>query len=241
MKEQINELNEKLTQTVSFSSYGFSLYAKDEIDFAYKYHRKENEVIDKITYSFEKDKWGEKFSLSSIGFGIVIPIVNTILGNIEFEKKFYLPDDEYTVNQIPDYDKKNDYYSDLIDRINIIENKNINSQVFEHVKIEFVNQLNETVLPFFFQIKSLQDINDKILEKEQWQNWSNYIFGKTYFKAMIILKLVGNEKRYNEFTTMYISRIEEAIKNGRDDLQAYLNDVIKLDQYLQSNVHKDLV
>ncbi|MFK7031011.1 hypothetical protein [Flavobacterium oreochromis] len=58
---------------------------------------------------------------------------------------------------------------------------------------------------------------------------------------MIILKLVGNEKGYNEFTTMYISRIEEAIKNGRDDLQVYLNDVIKLDQYLQSNLHKGLV
>ncbi|WP_146917352.1 hypothetical protein, partial [Flavobacterium columnare] len=149
MKKQIKELNHNLTQNVNFSSYGFSLYEEDEVDFAYKYQRKENDKIDKITYSFEKDKWREKSSLSSIGFGIVFPIINTIIENIEFEEKFYSPKDEYTVIQIPNYDKKVDYYSNLIGSTSIIENKEINFQHYEYVKSEFINQLKENVLPFF--------------------------------------------------------------------------------------------
>ncbi|ANO47844.1 hypothetical protein Pf1_02390 [Flavobacterium columnare] len=245
MKKQIKELNHNLTQNVNFSSYGFSLYEEDEVDFAYKYQRKENDKIDKITYSFEKDKWREKSSLSSIGFGIVFPIINTIIENIEFEEKFYSPKDEYTVIQIPNYDKKVDYYSNLIGSTSIIENKEINFQHYEYVKSEFINQLKENVLPFFSKFQSLQDINDKILEKEEFSNYYKYIFGETGAKVLIIMKLC-NSNKYQEYKKWSDNIIAKQIadpmyEDYKDILINQQATMDKLYNYLESGAYKNLL
>lgn len=93
---------------------------------------------------------------------------------------------------------------------------------------------------FFDDFLTIQDLNDKILEKYDWKDWSTYFFKKPFFKAIIIMKLCNNNKKYDEFTKMYKTRIYNGIQSGRDDLLPYYEDLIKVIEYLESGKYKEV-
>jgi len=109
---------------------------------------------------------------------------------------------------------------------------------------EAVSNMNAYIqkhhLTFFDNFLTIQDLNDKILEKYDWTNWSKYFFKEPFFKAIIIMKLCNNNKKYDEFTKMYKTRIYNAIQNGRDDLLTYYENLIKVIEYLESGKYKEV-
>lgn len=96
-------------------------------------------------------------------------------------------------------------------------------------------------LPFFEKFATIKDINDKILEKHDWLEWGNYIEGETFYKALIIMKLCNNYNKYNEFSTMYKSRIFDAIQEGSKDLIPYYDNLIKVIDYLDRGEYKKII
>ncbi|MET3047432.1 hypothetical protein [Flavobacterium covae] len=242
--EILNSLDKEIVYGLSISRLGFSHLSYDKDYNLGLFFRENKNKTDIITYGFGYDyrKYNpttlckESFR-AGIHFKEVDRILYRILGGKTISKDtFFYSSHEVTIKEILAPDITTDTQHTIVFADSIIKEKEL-----ERVVAETDSFINKYYIPFFSEFQSLQDINDKILEKEKWQDWSNYIFGKTYFKAMIILKLTGNEKGYQEFTTMYISRIEEGIKNGRDDLQPYLDDVIRLHQYLESGAYKNLL
>lgn len=128
---------------------------------------------------------------------------------------------------------------------------NVFYEIYKNGKImienitELGNQSNTFIkeyhLPFFEEFVTVKDVNDKILEKYDWLEWGHYIEGETFFKAIIIMKLCNNYKKYNEFTSMYKSRIYEAIQEGSNDLTTYYENLIKVMDYLESDKYKALI
>ncbi|ANO47840.1 hypothetical protein Pf1_02386 [Flavobacterium columnare] len=242
--EILNSLYKEIASGLSITKNEFSHLSYDKDYNIGLFFRENKNKIDIITYGFGYDyrKYNpitlckESFR-AGIHFKEVDRILYRILGGKTISKDtLFYSSHEVTIKEILAPDITTDTQHTIVFADSIIKEKEL-----ERVVAETDSFINRYYIPFFSEFLSLQDINDKILEKEKWQDWSNYIFGKTYFKAMIILKLTGNEKGYQEFTTMYISRIEEGIKNGRDDLQPYLDDVIRLHQYLESGAYKNLL
>ncbi len=238
-----NILDKEIASGLSISRLGFSHVSYDkDYNLGLLFKDTENK-IDIITYGFGYDyRKYNPITLCKESFraGIHFKEVDRILYKIIGEKTVSRDTPFYSSHEITIYEISAPCITtDTLHSIVYADNT-IMKHELESVIEDTNNFINVYYIPFFSEIQSLQDINDKILMKEQWQNWSNYIFGKTYFKTMIIMKLVGNEKGYNEFTRMYISRIEESVKNGRDDLQSFLDDVIRLYQYLESGAYKDL-
>lgn len=128
---------------------------------------------------------------------------------------------------------------------------NIFYEIYKNGKImveninELVNQSNSFIkkyhLSFFNEFSTIKDVNDNILEKYNWLEWGHYIEGETFFKAIIIMKLCNNYKKYNEFTAMYKSRIFESIQEGSNDLIPYYKNLIKVMDYLESGKYKELI
>ncbi|MFK7004816.1 MULTISPECIES: hypothetical protein [Flavobacterium] len=245
--EILNSLDKEIVYGLSISRLGFSHLSYDKDYNLGLLFKDTKNKIDIITYGFGYDyrKYNpitvckESFR-AGIHFRELDSILYTVLEGRIISKDTpthsYYINHPITINEILAPNITTDTQHTIVFADSIIKEKEL-----ERVVAETDSFINKYYIPFFSEFQSLQDINDKILEKEKWQDWSNYIFGKTYFKAMIILKLTGNEKGYQEFTAMYISRIEEGIKNGRDDLQPYLDDVIRLHQYLESGAYKNLL
>jgi len=101
--------------------------------------------------------------------------------------------------------------------------------------------INEYHLSYFNRFSTIQDVNDKILEKYDWMDWSDYFFKDAHFKAIIIMKLCNNNKKYDEFTAMYKSRIFDAIQDGSNDLIPFYENLLKVMNYLDSGEYKNLL
>ncbi|MFK7004818.1 hypothetical protein BWK63_12760 [Flavobacterium covae] len=231
MNNKIEEIQHKISYLMGITSLGFELNSFE--DYFAIFLKPKNGISYKIVFSLFPVN--DRVFFSQLNYSVISLNVNSLMSFLD--KGFNLLEDTLI-------DRKGFHNSQKIrEDINILVLHN--TEIIENnilvVGDIFKKYYSNYSLPFFSEFQSLQDINDKILEKEKWQDWSNYIFGKTYFKAMIILKLAGNEKGYQEFTAMYISRIEEGIKNGRDDLQQYLDDVIRLHHYLESGAYKNLL
>lgn len=243
----IQEIDKEIAKQLVLTKQDFIHldYGKDyNIGLFYKENSKKTEIV---TYGFGYDyrKYNpitlckESFR-AGIHFKEVETILynalnNSIVSNHLTTHSFYI-NNQFTISNVSIPSITTDTHHTII-----YENGEIKQKEFEKVMMEINNFVCDHFFPFFNEIQTLEDINNKILDKEDWKDWSNYIFGKAYFKAMIILKVVGNEEGYEKFTNMYIPRIEEGIKSRREDLKEYLADIKKLDQYLESGVYKDLL
>lgn len=101
--------------------------------------------------------------------------------------------------------------------------------------------IKEHHLSYFNQFSTIQDVNDNILEKYNWIDWSDYFFKDAYFKAIIIMKLCNNNKKYSEFTSMYKSRIFNAIQDGNNHLIPFYENLLKIMIFLDSGEYKELI
>ena len=228
--QEIRKVQEKISYQMRLDSSGFHLSSFD--DYYAIFLKPKNNISDKMVFSLFPIDGG--VLLSQLNHSIISSQVNAIMSFLDS-----------AFNQLEDtlIDRRGFYDSQKIREdisVLVLNQKEIKEDNILMVGNIFKKYYSKHAIPFFSEIKSLEDINNKVLDKEEWQNWSDYIFGKTYLKAMVILKLVNNEKGYNEFIQMYIPRIEEGIKNGREDLKTYLADVKKLNSYLKRSAYKDL-
>lgn len=244
MKKNVEIFNNRLRERVNFEKLGFQEVEYDAFSFSWKLIREKNDKIDKIIYSFSKDKWGDDLKLNSISTHIVFEKVNTILFTILRDER-YLPQwHDDTILRLPNFDLEVDKYIQQIRDLLFVKNRVVNDQIFEEALTGFQEQLKTSVLPFFDKIQTLQDVNDEILEKMNWMEWHKYISGLNgvhYFKSIIILKLCNNEKKYKEFTEMYSQLILDAINNGRTEVQELYNTLIELLDYLDSGKYLEVI
>ncbi len=232
MKNTIIKIERELFIEMELNCLGYNL--DSFYDYYAIYINTKKDISHKIVYSLFPV--GGKVYLSQLNYSIISRIVNTVL--------YSILDNNFNMFEDTVIDRKGFEYSKLMRNdmsILVLEDKNVYEQNINKIAKLFKVYYSEFALPFFSGIHSLEDINNNILEKEDWKNWSDFIFGKTYFKAMIILKIVGNDEGYEKFIKMYIPRIEEGIKAGREDLKQYFEDVKKLDQYLEGGAYKDLL
>jgi hypothetical protein len=243
MENIILDLKERLTSQINFKDFGFILFSYSEFDFGYEYHRSTKYKIDTLKYGFYIDKYEDYSFLSSISYKITFPIINEILLKI-FEDKVHLQNfslNDETIFAIPEIGMQEytDYHYKQ-QKLLFIENRIIDEQIFEEALTLFKEQLSMNVLPFFDKIQTLQQINDEILEKYDWMEWSNYISGQTIFKALIIMKLCKNESKYIEFSRSYKEKIYKAISEGHSEYQNLYETLIILLEYLESGKYLEL-
>jgi hypothetical protein len=148
---------------------------------------------------------------------------------------------EPTIIELPDFDKKGtgNYYD--ISKLLFVKNKIVDEKIFKESLALFKEQLATTVLPFFDKIQTLQQVNDEILEKYDWLEWSNYISGQTMFKALIIMKLCNNAAKYRDFSLFYKERINNAIQEGKIEYQDLFNTLVALLDYLDSGKYLEVI
>lgn len=168
---------------------------------------------------------------SNILYWISINSVNEILRSfflqhtIPFTDIIYTGVDLVTVNNIPEWEK----YQPWLDSTKP-EYKIGSKQSFE--KIE--NFITNNALPFFEQIKTVEDVNEKIINVVDWMRWADYIPGQTIMKAMIIMHL-GKNTMYENFTNEYLKRIKDAIDSGMSKYQDYYDKINALKNYLSDS------
>jgi hypothetical protein len=116
-----------------------------------------------------------------------------------------------------------------------------NNKLYPEKVEEAVNNINISIkehhLPFFNEFVCIKDLNDKIIEKYDWLDWSNFLFKDSYLKAIIIMKLSDNDKQYKSFTTMYKARIYNSIQEGNTALINSYERFIKVMEFLDSGKH----
>lgn len=243
MKKNVEIFNKSLREQVSFEKLGFQEVEYDAFSFSWKLIRQTNDKIDKLIYSFSKDKWSDDLILHPISAYIIFEKVNAILWTISKDER-YLPQwHDNTIIRLPNFDLEVDKYIHLIRDLLFVNNRVVNKQIFEKALGIFKEQLDTIVLPFFDKIQTLQDINDKILERVDWMEWHKYISGLNgvhYFKSIIIMKLCNNENGYSEFTKMYSQLLLDAINSGRSEVQVLYNTWQDLLEYLDSGKYLEI-
>ncbi|UYW01817.1 hypothetical protein K5I29_02530 [Flavobacterium agricola] len=136
--------------------------------------------------------------------------------------------EHYTVHSLPDYDL---YEEELL----ALKHKYIESEKdLEEVKNILLPYISQRVLPFFEQIKTVEDVNEKIINVVDWMRWADYIPGQTYYKALIILKL-SKSSSYDSFYLMYKDRLEGYLSGEMPELASYLKTFISIKEYLDQN------
>ncbi len=197
---------------------GIAFPHNNAIDF---FANKERYIVSINCYNDKFNK--NKFTLgSNILHWISLKEVNDIL--FQFIEKNN--NEHVTVRSLPNYD-----FGDLLP----LKGKYIEKvEDLSFVKDLLVEYISKYILPFFSEINTAQDVNDKILDVLPWNEWNNYIPGKTYYKAIIILKL-SKSKQYEEFYSMYYNRVNGFFENGMTELSDFLIILSKLKLYLDEN------
>lgn len=236
MNEIISGLNKRLTKLVKFEQLGFNLYSFHENnDYCeYQYHRSFKDKLDVLKYGVYLDDNKIFLTIGAIKSSITFPVVNNILSKVS------TVNDE-TLQAVPEIGI-NEYTEYFYKLKNIyISCKTLDDLSFRLSYTLFQEQLETTVLPFFDKIQTLQQVNDEILEKVDWLEWSNYISGQATFKALIIMKLCNNEKKYQEFSQFYKERISNAIQEGKTEYQDLYNTLVELLNYLDSGKYLEVI
>lgn len=186
------EILKKEFSTLNFFNSSDILKKHQTFDFNHTTPTKKD--IFYITYL--KNKNGIRIS-NTINFHISINIVNNILSKfIEIDN-----DSEFiTVKRMPNMEFESQSIFDL-PKLNINENQTL--LVAKNILLEYVTT---KTLPFFEQIKTVEDVNEKIINAVSFEEYSNYIPGNTALKIIIIMHLCKNEK-LNEYYKHLMNQI----------------------------------
>ncbi len=224
MKKIFIEANKKIQDLVGFKDLGFKEVLFDD------YHTtllKSNGLITyKIFYSIYP--FNAQSNITHIRYEVYFNMINQILLKIVPDFNSY----DYIFCDNESWQKASSI--SLGFNKHIIEKEVLNEAFLIEVCKLFKINYETYGVPFFDKIQTLQQVNDEILEKHDWMEWSNYISGQTYFKALVILKLCNNGTKYAEFSSLYKLRIESAIKEGHTEYQDFYNCLIELCNYLES-------
>jgi hypothetical protein len=230
-------VNEQIQTLINFKELGFR-----EISFTDCHSillRQDKERILRIEYTIFP--FGGKSHFGHIRYSIIFPIINDILANLLFKNNYssdiYVLDDEPTIYENQEEFIKGEKDRKEISSYLIIDEKQVIEDNLLKVCKLSKRFIENYTLPFLDRNISLQEINNEIIEKYDFFEWGKFINGlggTAIFKAIIIMKVCQNEKKYKEFTEIYSNRIYEAIKNGETQYQSYYDFLIDLIRYLDS-------
>lgn len=247
--EKFKKIDDLILEHINVTKFGFqhSEYMLD-CNTGIFYRETENKY-DVLNYGFGYDyRFYDPLTMckeainSYISFKSVEKILNAILPNPDNLESFsnsweffFYCQETLTNKMKPDINSPEELTHETVFK---------NDQILiENIK-EAVSNMNiyieQNHLTFFDEFITVQDLNDKILEKYDWMNWAHFFFKKPFFKAIIIMKLCNNNKKYDDFTKMYKARIANGIQEGRNDLVPYYQDFIKIMHYLEDGKYKEL-
>lgn len=243
MKKTVIELNKQLQNLFDFQSLGFQKKEEDNTFYIYSYERNFDNKIDYLSYSFTKDKWKSDLQLMKLNASIVFPEVNHILKEIVKESKIqefrYLSNIDLSEPTLIDFPLKSLFsndYSEQLSKSFIVKNKNYDKNSFELSVNIIKEQFYNTILPFFSNIQTLQQVNDEILEKVDMNTYHKYISGETGAKVLIIMKLCNNSK-YEDYKERFDKLISEQLNNPN---YAQYIDILQSQQIIMNEVYYSL-
>ncbi|QOG88938.1 hypothetical protein HUE46_02260 [Flavobacterium columnare] len=246
--EILNSLDKEIASGLSITKNEFSHLSYDKNYNIGLFFRENKNKTDIITYGFGYDyrKYNpttlckESFR-AGIHFKEVDRILYRILGGKTISKDiFFYSSHEVTIKEILAPDITTDTQHTIVFADSIIKEKEL-----ERVVAETDSFINRYYIPFFSEFQSLQDINDKILEKEEFSNYYKYIFGETGAKVLIIMKLC-NSNKYQEYKKWSDNIIAKQIadpmyEDYKDILINQQATMDKLYNYLESGAYKNLL
>jgi hypothetical protein len=177
MNKLIKQIQNDISYQMELTSLGFELNSFED-SFSI-FLKPKNDIFNKIVFSLFPVE-GRAF-FSQLNYSMISPQVNSVMSFLD--SGFNLLEDTLI-------DREGFYESQKIrENINVLvlSQKEIIEDNILVIGNLFKKYYSSHALPFFSNFKSLQDINDKILEKEEFSNYYKYIFGETGAKVLIIL------------------------------------------------------
>lgn len=203
-----------------FFKLGFNMGEPFPHNGVISFYKDDKRYVTTFGCDFNSEK--EQFYINQSTYSrIILEEVNNVL----FQFIENSGNEHYTVSRLPDFKSE-----EPIVKATYITNKEDLAEA-KNILLEYVTN---NVLPFFEQIKTVEDVNEKIINVFDWMRWADYIPGQTYYKALIILKL-SKSSSYDSFYLMYKDRLEEHLNNGMPELADYLKNFILIWEYLEQN------
>ncbi|MET3047437.1 hypothetical protein [Flavobacterium covae] len=246
--EILNSLDKEIALGLSITRNGFSHLSYDKNYNIGLFFRENKNKTDIITYGFGYDyRKYNPITLCKETFraGIHFKEVDRILYKIIGEKTVSRDTPFYSSHEITIRETlAPNIITDTLHTIVYADNTIMKNEL-ERVVTETDSFINKYYIPFFSEFQSLQDINDKILEKEEFSNYYKYIFGETGAKVLIIMKLC-NSNKYQEYKKWSDNIIAKQIadpmyEDYKDILINQQATMDKLYNYLESGAYKNLL
>lgn len=227
MNARMLSLNKRILNTIKLEQRGFKLTNSNDKDFDYEYRRYSGGKVDVLNYGLYLDDSRTFCAVNVIRYRIIFPVVNNIIsaatGKVITEETVYATP---TIGM----EKYTEYLYKLRDKP--IPYKIFNEVSFNEALDVFQEQLETIVLPFFDKIQTLQQVNDEILEKVDWNIYNKYISGETGAKVLIIMKLCNNP-RYEAYKERSDKLIAEQLN---DPNYAQYTDILHNQQIIMDEV-----
>jgi hypothetical protein len=244
-KNEIVKFRTLFKDVLDIDSLGFNA--------TYFYHctsllKEHNDLVDKIDYDFYYPETAKSLNVGGFSYSKVSMEVNKILESIASRVQLVQMSKDDLVRDI--------YEPTILTKINTEEFENSMKPICEIRFVEngifyeermldvtkmFKKHLEIYMQPFFDSFVSLQEINDKIIDKYPENELGDYFFKHSNLKATIIMKICDNP-RYNSFTEIIKERIREAIfVQGQKQYLDYYNVYCTLLEYLQSTEYKQQI
>lgn len=240
-KNEIIKCRDKFKDVLNIRLLGF-----EAVDF---YHntsllKNQNDLTNKIFYGFYYSERDNFLNINGFSYSKVSVKVNTILELIASRVQLTQMTKDDIIGDIYEHTiygqkiREDQDSSDLIYKIHFVENGIFYEERMVELAEMFKRHIEIYIQPFFDSLTSLQEINDKIIDKYPENEWSNYFFKHTNLKVTIIMKLCNNP-RYQSFSKMISERISEALfDQGKTEYKDYYNVYCTLLKYLDNEEYK---
>jgi len=240
--ETIKKLDKEISKQLAISKLGFLHLDYDKEYNLGLFYKENSKRIAIITYGFGYDyKNYDPITLCKESFraGIHFKEVELVL-NKALEKEtitnnihahvFYI-NNQHTISNtsVPEVNTDTNH-------LVVYENGEVNYNNLEKVIMETDEFIDQYLYIFFSEIETLDDLNSKILDKEDFSNYYKYIFGETGAKVLIIMKLC-NSSKYHEYKNWSDEIISKQLK---DPLYTDYIDVLNSQQKIMDVVYNYL-
>jgi hypothetical protein len=248
--EALEKIDKEISKQLVLSKLGFLHLDYDKEYNLGLFFKENSKKIQIITYGFGYDyRKDNPITLCKESFraGIYFKEVenilnkaldNKIIPNITHAHVFYI-NNQYTI-----LDTSAPQITTDTEHIVVYENGEVNQKQLEAVIVETDEFIDQYLNVFFSEIETLEDLNTKILDKNDFSNYYKYISEETGAKALIIMKLC-NSYKYQEYKNWSDNIIAKQLQDPSyvdyiDILNSQQKIMDKVYNYLETGAYKDL-
>lgn len=248
--EALEKIDKEISKQLVLSKLGFLHLDYDKEYNLGLFFKENSKKIQIITYGFGYDyRKDNPITLCKESFraGIYFKEVENIL-NKALDNKI-IPNNThahvfYINNQYTILDTSAPQITTDTEHIVVYENGEVNQKQLEAVIVETDEFIDQYLNVFFSEIETLEDLNTKILDKNDFSNYYKYISEETGAKALIIMKLC-NSYKYQEYKNWSDNIIAKQLQDPLyvdyiDILNSQQKIMDKVYNYLETGAYKDL-